>query len=296
MTEETGTGGSKQIATTLASPEMREKFVAALPKDISVDRFTRVVMTAVAMRPDLLDANRSSLYTACLRAAQDGLLPDGREGVLNVYKTKVRTPNGEQWVPMVQWMPMVEGVIKQLGKAGVTAYAASVYEKDTIRIWNDDKGQHVEHHPVVFGDRGARIGAYAVGIAKDGRAQVEAMNAEDLAKARASSKNKDGAVYQQWADRMEQKTCLHRLRKRMALIDPEIAAALSRAEDDDLIGDDDPPPAMPEGSTEPQPEAPRGRSSTLQAVVDHAKQEAETRQQQAPPAAAVDDEGEFKDF
>ena len=265
----------RAVARVIESPDMRTKFVDALPPDMPVDRFTRVVMTAINMRPELLDADRTSLYTSCLRAAQDGLIPDGREGVLNIYNTNVGTKQQPKYMKKVQWMPMVEGVIKQLAKAGINAYAASVYANDKVRIWNDDKGQHIEHEPVVFGDRGDMIGAYARGITPDGHVQIEAMNMDELNRARAASKNADGAVYQQWPDRMAQKTVLHRLRKRMAILDPSVAEALRRDEDDDLIGDDDPQAAETAGTPngpKPSPAPPAARSRTLQAVVDHAAQ------------------------
>jgi recombination protein RecT len=295
--EQTESAG-KAVVKVLESESMRGKFTEALPRDIPVDRFTSVVKTGLNMRPELLEADRTSLYTACLSAAQDGLLPDGREGVLNIYNTNVGTKQAPKWMKKVQWMPMVEGVIKQLAKAGIKAYAASVYANDKIRIWNDNDGQHVEHEPVVFGDRGERIGAYAVGITQDGYTQVEALNMADLGKARAASKNKDGAIYELWADRMEQKTAMHRLRKRMAIMDPSVAEALRRAEEDDIDGGDgDAPAAVPTGSppssggpgtaTEP----PR-RSKTLQAVVDHETQtEAAPAAAEQPPPA-----GEFGDW
>lgn len=273
MSEEGGhDSGPKAVAKYLESPDMQAKFVKALPPDVSVDRFTRVVMTAISMKPELLEADRTSLYTSCLTAAKDGLVPDGREGVLNVFSTNVGTKQSPRWIKKVQWMPMIEGVIKQMAKAGISVYAASVYANDQIRVWNDDRGQHVEHTPVLFGERGARIGAYAVGRTKSGHVQVEAMNADDLAKARAASKNADGAIYQLWGDRMEQKTCAHRLRKRMAILDPEIAEALRRDEEEGL---DDPP--LPEGAPTPTTEIPEPgrRSRTLQAVVDHDRQEGE---------------------
>lgn len=293
--EQTESAG-KAVVRVLESESMRGKFVATLPPEIPVDKFTRVVITAINMRPELLEADRTSLYTSCLRAAQDGLIPDGREGVLNIYNTNVGTKQAPKWMKKVQWMPMVEGVIKQLAKAGIKAYAASVYANDKIRIWNDNDGQHVEHEPVVFGDRGERIGAFAVGIMADGYTQVEAMNMTELANARAASKNKDGAIYELWADRMEQKTALHRLRKRMAILDPSVAEALRRAEDDDLDGDEPAPAptATPPASGGPgtATEPPR-RSKTLQAVVDHETQtESAPAAEQQPPAPA----GEFGDW
>jgi len=294
--EQTESAG-KAVVKVLESESMRGKFTEALPRDIPVDRFTSVVKTGLNMRPELLEADRTSLYTACLRAAQDGLLPDGREGVLNIYNTNVGTKQAPKWMKKVQWMPMVEGVIKQLAKAGIKAYAASVYANDKIRIWNDNDGQHVEHEPVVFGERGDRIGAYAVGITKDGYTQVEALNMAELANARAASKNKDGAIYEVWGDRMEQKTAMHRLRKRMAIMDPSVAEALRRAEDDDLDGDGDAPTAAPAGSPPASggpgtaAEPPR-RSRTLQAVVDHETQSDPPAATEQPPAPT----GEFGDW
>src|SRR5215471_9745157 len=58
----------------------------ALPAHISVERFMRVIITAVQVNPELLVVNRPSLWIACMRAAQDGLLPDGREGAILAYK------------------------------------------------------------------------------------------------------------------------------------------------------------------------------------------------------------------
>ncbi|TGQ26791.1 recombinase RecT, partial [Mesorhizobium sp. M4B.F.Ca.ET.214.01.1.1] len=61
---------------------MNDQFKAALPAHIPVERFARVVMTAIQNKPELLSAPRKDLFNAAMKAAQDGLLPDGREGAL----------------------------------------------------------------------------------------------------------------------------------------------------------------------------------------------------------------------
>ena len=48
---------------------MEQQFVAALPAHIPVERFMRVVMTAVQNNPELLKCTRQSLFNACVRAA-----------------------------------------------------------------------------------------------------------------------------------------------------------------------------------------------------------------------------------
>src|SRR5438552_10623132 len=78
---------------TLSQPAFREQLKMALPDHIPVDRFIRVTLTAVQTNPDLLNpqkVQRQSLFGALTKAAQDGLLPDGREGVIIPYKGKAQ--------------------------------------------------------------------------------------------------------------------------------------------------------------------------------------------------------------
>src|SRR5260370_37569637 len=75
--------------------EYTPNLMQALPAHVSVDKFKRVLITAVSSNPELLYANRRTLFTAAVRCASDGLLPDGREAALVVYNTRVkqRDPN-----------------------------------------------------------------------------------------------------------------------------------------------------------------------------------------------------------
>src|SRR5688572_16175396 len=65
-----------EVKGTIA--RMAPQFQAALPAQIPVERFVRVVQTAIATNLDLLNCERTSLYAAAMKCAQDGLLPDGR--------------------------------------------------------------------------------------------------------------------------------------------------------------------------------------------------------------------------
>src|SRR4051812_38118254 len=91
--------------------KMRGEFTKQLPKGMPTERFVRTILTAVQINPDLMVADRKSLILACMKAAQDGLMPDGREGALVVYNTKVKAKNAqgrevETWVKTVQWLRM----------------------------------------------------------------------------------------------------------------------------------------------------------------------------------------------
>lgn len=223
-------GNALVIATqAIIAPEYQKQLASMLPREVPVDRFTTVVVTALQRNPELLQADRQSLYNSCVALASRGLLPDGKQAALVVFNTNVaargKTP---QWVKKVQDMAMVEGIIAELGKAGVPAYAVSVYENDKITIWNDDDGQHVKHDPVTFGDRGKRVGAFAAGKMPNGRTYVEAMNMEELERTALRSKQSRevnnqkvrGGTWVSDPERMEQKSCMHRLRRRVPLTVP----------------------------------------------------------------------------
>lgn len=257
------------VCKSLVDPSMQDKFKSVLPPHVSLDRFTRVTLTAIQQNPAVLEGDRQSLYNSCVNAAQRGLMPDGKDGALVTFNTK----QGGAWIKKVQFMPMVEGIIKEMAKAGIKAYAVSVYANDKVDIWNDDDGQHVKHVPVVFGDRGARIGALACATDPDGRTYVEAMNMDELERIKMKSRSikNDGTVFGPWADspeRMEQKTVLHRVRKRVPIIGhDDIVERLQEDEAQDVATD----------PVETAPEAPKAakaatRPRGLQAVIDSAEE------------------------
>lgn len=210
--------GTALIVKALASPEWDAKFTNALPEYVSKQRFISTAISAVRNFKEAAEVERESLYNAVLHAAQSGLMPDGKQGAIVSFRQKL--PNGS-YQKIARFMPMVEGIIQELGRAGIVAWAVSVYEKDDIRIWNDDKGQHVEHTPTLFKDRGERMGALACARILDTQATyVEVMNNDDLTKVRAVSKSKDDkgnplGPWKEWPERMEQKSVLHRLAKRL---------------------------------------------------------------------------------
>jgi recombination protein RecT len=263
--------GISVLVNTISHRDMQEVLRKTLPSDVSQERFTQAVIAALKHRPDLfLECDRASVYNAVVEAAKDGLLPDGRHGALVPFRTK----DGPK---RCQFLIMPEGIIDKLAKIGITAYAVSVYAGDKIRIWNDDHGQHVEHEPQTFGSRGDRIGAFACArIRESGSTYVEAMNMEDLEapKKVTKSKDKNGHLIGPWADfpdRMEQKTCLHRICKRL----PNV----SMAEDEEFREERGP---VTVDVSPPPPTANGGRPAALQRVVEAA---AETAPPEEPPPA-----------
>jgi recombination protein RecT len=156
------------VATTSEEPveralvAMEDKFSAALPAHIPPQRFLRVALSALA-NPALANARgtpagRKSIFDACLRAASDGLLLDGREAALVSYGQTV------------QYQPMVAGVMKKARNSGEIASIAAqvVYENDEFSMDYVTEGPPISHRPLIDGDRGKALGAYAVARLKDG--------------------------------------------------------------------------------------------------------------------------------
>jgi recombination protein RecT len=199
------------LRTTLEGP-MRAEIAKALPKDIDPDRFIRTVITAVQMNPKLIDADRRSLFAACMKAAQDGLMPDGREAVLNIYSTKVKEGGQEYWTDMVQFLPMVRGLLKCMRNSGEVASvdAAAVYEKDEFAFERGDEPRIIHKPYLGADDPGQIIAAYAIVKLANGEVHREVMSKRDIEKVRGASKAANGPGWTTWYDQFAIKSVIKR--------------------------------------------------------------------------------------
>jgi recombination protein RecT len=198
---------------------MAEQFKMALPSHIKVDKFQRVVLTAVMSDPELLHADRRSLIASVTKAAQDGLLPDKREGALVIFNQKVKIDGKEEWIKTVQWMPMIAGVLKKVRQSGeISSITANiVYDKDAF-IWSQGDNESIEHQPPQLGaDRGNPIGVYAIATLKDGYKIREVMDINEIEKVRKVSKTGQFGPWKDWWEEMAKKTVIRRLSKRLPM-------------------------------------------------------------------------------
>lgn len=188
--------------------KMQPEFMAALPSQIPVDKFIRTTLTAIQMNPSLLNADRRSLLGSCMKAAQDGLLCDGRDAALVIFKTKEG--------PKVQYMPMVGGILKKIRNSGElsTISAHVVYDKDQFDyVLGDD--ERISHKPFLGSDRGKPVIVYAIAKTKDGGIYRDVMSVAEIERVRAVSKAKDSGPWSEWWDEMAKKTVIRRLSKRL---------------------------------------------------------------------------------
>jgi recombination protein RecT len=155
---------------------MGPQFQAALPAHIPLERFERVVLTACQNNPDLImKCTRKSLFNACVRAAQDGLLPDGREGAIVPYGSDA------------QWLPMIAGLRKKVRNSGeiIDWDVHLVYENDSFDHELGD--QAFIRHKRAMGPRGDIVGGYSICHLKDGGVSREIMSIAEIEAVRKQS-------------------------------------------------------------------------------------------------------------
>lgn len=181
---------------------MMGQFAAVLPKHIPPERFVRVVLTGVQNNPELLECERRSLFNACMRAATDGLEPDGRLGALVVFKDKRRGK-------IAQWMPMIAGLRRKVYQSGEIATwdTGVVHERDYYEFERGDN-PHITHREV-RGDRGSVVAAYSIAKLRSGELSREWMWIEEIEQVRAVSRAEHGP-WEQWFDEMCRKTVARR--------------------------------------------------------------------------------------
>lgn len=184
-----------------------------------------------------------------MKSAQSGLLPDGSESAIVKFGDSAA------------FMPMIKGILKQIRNSGELKSIMSqvIYKADKFRYWVDTTGEHLEHEPNWFGERGEKVGVYAIGTTKDGGVYIEVMSKAQVGAVRQVSRSKDGPWEGPFEDEMWRKTVLKRLAKRMPMsTDLE---GLMKADDDLFM----PPPAEivraaaePAATTETPPPKPEG--------------------------------------
>ena len=247
-----------------AIEKMAPQFKAALPAHVPVERFVRTTLTAVQTNPQLMQADRRTLFAAATKAAQMGLMPDGREGAIVTFKDQA------------QWMPMVAGIMKLVRNSGEisTWSVQAVYENDQFDFCLGDD-EHITHKPTLA-SRGKMIAVYSIVTMKDGEKSREVMSVEDVNSIRARSRSGNSGPWVSDFAEMAKKTVVRRHAKRLPL-STDIDGVIR--EDDDLFM---PPatetaPAQQEAQQEAAEPAAK-RPSRLQRVADAAPSKPEQAQ------------------
>jgi len=221
---------------------------------MNVDKFTRVLMTGIQQNPALLEADRRTLFAAIMRAAQDGLLPDGREGAIVTFKSQGKPE------PQAQWMPMVAGIMKKVRNSGeIMSWSVQVVKENDDFNYELGDEERITHKPALNA-RGKTIGAYSIVKLKSGETVREYMGMEEVEAIRKRSRSATSGPWVTDFDEMAKKTVIRRHSKR-----------LPQSTDLDQVLNADDTLFMPEqNQPEAAPAEQQQRPAALQRVLDAA--------------------------
>lgn len=200
-----GAQGSREVAQPKGPPaivafkENMDKRLGelkfALPPHMTPERFQRIALTALQRKPDLLKCTQASLWNACLLAAQDGLMPDGREGAIVPFGENAA---GKKQADIATFMPMIGGLRKLARNSGDISdwLAFTVNAKDIFEVELGDSPKII-HKPYMGPEEpGEIVAAYSVAWLKDGTISRDVMTIRDILKIKAKSKAANGP----WGD------------------------------------------------------------------------------------------------
>lgn len=177
-------GEGKSLVDELDDPVFRGQIQRALPASIAPDRFLRLCLTETRKTPRLAKCTRASFLGAVMTAAQLGLEPDVR-GLAYLIPRWSKKLGALEATLLIGY----KGYIDLARRSGTDVMAHVVYEHDEFDYAYGTK-PFVHHKPVLLGDRGAIVGAYAVGTdMATGATKFEVLRVDEINARRARSTN-----------------------------------------------------------------------------------------------------------
>jgi len=284
---------------------MKPALAAVLPKHVTADRMLKVVLSATARQPKLLECSTTSIVRSVMQAGELGLEVGGLlgEAYLVPYNNKVEDENGRtRWEKQAQCIPGYKGLIKLARQSGQIASinAVVVYAEDKFRVLPAE--DRIEHEPDLQGERDDEniVAVYAIARFREGGQQIDYMTFAEVEKIRKRSKSAESGPWVTDFAEMARKTVVRRLCKYLPL-SAELAQAIEldnehdARERGDILTTGTSVPALTSGTelpsfaiTEPAAEEKPKRGARLAASVRAKAAENAPATGTATPAAPAD--------
>ena len=190
----------------------QKQMALALPKSLTPERLTRIVMSECRKTPTLLNCSPTSFYGCVLQCAQLGLEPGSALG--HCYLLPFGNGKASDGRPNAQLIIGYRGMIDLARRSGqiVSISAHCVHEADEFHY---EFGLHEDcrHVPAAMADRGPVTHVYAVARLVGGGFQFDVMSRAEIEAVRSQSKaGTKGPWVTHWAE-MAKKTVIRRLFK-----------------------------------------------------------------------------------
>ena len=207
----------------------KAQLAAALPKHIHPDRMIRLACTEFSKNKLLQKCTPASVFGAIIQASQLGL----EIGVLG-QAYLVPYKNNKEQAYEAQFIPGYKGLISLARRSG------EVTSIETHIVYDGDKfdlklglDTHLEHVPLLKGDRGQPRLVYGVAKFRDGGHHFEWMSIGDVNKARQRSKSRDNGPWVTDYEQMVRKTLIRRMANYLPMsIELQQAIQISDAQDE----------------------------------------------------------------
>jgi len=284
---------STALTQTKAAPlvdvieKSKGEFARSLPDYINPESFVRSVRTAIGLNPDLNNANPRTVISSCMKAAQDGLIIDGREAALIIRNVNVGTKENPKWEKQATYQPMVQGLMKLARNSGeISSITAQVVYANDKFLYALGDNEHIEHEPAgLTVEQGEPIAAYAIVRLKDGTTVREVMRKSAILNIGAQGTNgfqydpAKGKNYAEWW----RKTVLRRITKfipRSSDAIGRMTQAVERIDEDFEFA--------PDEANEPAPVAKKERGGAAARLRDVTPEAKETVEQHDPVTGEID--------
>lgn len=200
------------ITEILTSAEFKAQMALALPKTLTADRLTRIVLTECRKTPELRRCNPQSFFGAVLQCAQLGLEPGSALG--HCYLLPYGNGKAKDGRPNCQIIIGYRGMIDLARRSGqiVSINAYCVHQDDEF-VYELGLHPDIKHRPSAQADRGPVIYVYAVAQLQGGGVQFEVMSRAEIEAVRKQSKAGTRGPWVTHWEEMARKTVVRRLFK-----------------------------------------------------------------------------------
>lgn len=183
---------------TLMDPKVQDQIKLALPKVLTAERLSRIIITEFRKNPSLSQCTTESFMSSVMQSAQLGLEPGSALGLayLVPFNKSVKNSTG-QWVKVKECQLIIgyRGMISLARRSGeiLSINAYCVYEKDEFSY---QLGLHpdIKHVPTMEADPGPVVYVYAIAQLRGGGVQFEAMSRAAVEAVRNDSEGWKSAV------------------------------------------------------------------------------------------------------
>lgn len=206
------------LRTLLAKTKGR--FAQVLPKHVTVERMTRLVLAAASRTPRLLDCTPESILQSALTAAALGLEPSTplQLSYLVPHKNGALTRKYGRDVYEAQFIIGYRGLIALAIQSGdVQLLQARLVREGDEFEFEFGLEERLYHKPLMTNEPGPIVAAYAIAKMSNGAKVFDIMSLGEIEYIRSKSKSADTGPWVDNFGEMAKKTVLRRLGKVMPM-------------------------------------------------------------------------------